>query len=173
MSTPNPIQVGTAVLADIPAVVELCMLVEEQHEHYWPLRWQRRPGIKEGYTNWMSKRIVEGGTQRMLTAVARDTRIPAEGSPGAVVGMVLVAIEKEVPIYTYSEYAFIHDLAVRDSHRRQGVAQMLLAYAAEWSKTKGVNQLRLMAALQNPNAHAAFVKAGFRPTYTEMVLPLE
>jgi len=173
---PSPdtfIECGPALLPDVPAVVDLCMLVEEQHEQYWPLRWERRPGIKDGYTAWMSKRIGEGGSQRMLTAVARDTRIPAEGTPGAVVGTILVAIEKEVPIYTYSEYAFIHDLAVRESHRRMGIAQKLLAYAAEWAKGKGMNQLRLMAALQNPTAAAAFVKAGFRSTYTEMVLPLE
>ena len=56
----------------------MCMLVEEQHEAYWPLRWERRPGLKEGYTQWMSRRVVEGGKNRMLTAVARDRALDGE-----------------------------------------------------------------------------------------------
>src|SRR5580765_9017929 len=107
MNNDSNIEYGLATFADVPGVVELCMIVEEQHEQYWPLRWQRRPGIKEGYTAWMSRRIVEGGKNRMLTAVARDRTLTGE-----VVLAILAATEKEVPIYTYAEYAFIHDLAV-------------------------------------------------------------
>src|SRR5262249_46568875 len=144
------------------AVVELCMLVEAQHEAYWPLRWQRRGGLEEGYQAWLSHRVDD---PRMLNYVARDQ--------GAVVGVILVTIQKEVPIYTYSEYAFIQDMAVRESHRRRGVAQRLLAEAGKWTKAQGLNQLRLMVALQNPIGMAAFKKAGFVPTYQEMVLPVE
>lgn len=164
MNSPPDIQYALATLADIPAVVALCMLVEEQHEDYWPLRWQRRPGIKEGYTGWLSRRL---GEPRMFNFVARD---PALG--GAVVGMVLATIEKEIPIYTYAEYAFIQDLAVRESHRRRGIAQRLLDHAAHWARSHKLNQLRLMVAQQNPGARSAFIKAGFRPTYEEMVLSL-
>jgi GNAT superfamily N-acetyltransferase len=151
-----------AVVEDLPAVVDLCMMVEEQHERYWPLRWQRRPGLHEGYLGWLTRRLSE---PRMLIHVAREAE--------AVVGMILVTIEKEIPIYTFAEYAFVQDMAVRETHRRRGVAQRLLSEAAEWSKGQGVNQLRLMVAGQNPAGRAAFEKAGFRPTYQEMVLPLE
>ena len=61
---------------------------------------------------------------------------------------------------------------VRDAYRRRGIAQQLLANAAAWAKSHGLNQLRLMVADQNPDARAAFEKSGFRPTYQEMVLPL-
>src|SRR3954470_22125148 len=154
-----PIEYAAATLPDLPGVVELCMLVEEQHEAYWPLRWERRPGVKEGFPHWMSRRVAEGGKNRMLTAVARDLSLNRE-----VVGAILVTIEKEVPIYTYSQYALVQDLAVRETHRRQGIAQQLLADAAAWAKTYGLNQIRLMAAAQNPTARAAFEKAGFRTT---------
>ncbi len=155
------IEYGRAVLADIPAVVELCMEVEEQHERYWKLRWERRSGLAEGYLGWLSHRLEEPG---MLIQVAREG--------GVVVGMILVTIQKEVPIYTYSEFALIQDMAVRASHRRRGIAQRLLADAAEWTKGQGLNQLRLMVAEMNPGARAAFEKAGFLPTYQEMVLPV-
>jgi GNAT superfamily N-acetyltransferase len=164
MSEQTDIEYGLAREADLPAVVDLCMLVEEQHEAYWPLRWQRRSGLKEGYLGWLTRRLSE---PRMLIEVARDKELD-----GAVVGMVLVTIEKEVPIYTYSEYAFIQDMAVRESHRRRGIAQRLLADAAAWAKGHGLGQLRLMVAEQNLGARGAFEKAGFRKTYQEMVLPI-
>jgi GNAT superfamily N-acetyltransferase len=86
--------------------------------------------------------------------------------------MILVTIEKEIPIYTYAEYAYVQDLAVKDSHRRRGISQRLLQDAATWAKRHELTQLRLMVANQNPTARASFEKAGFRHTYQEMVLPL-
>jgi ribosomal protein S18 acetylase RimI-like enzyme len=66
----------------------------------------------------------------------------------------------------------VQDLAVRPEYRRRGLAQRLLVETAAWARTQGVNQLRLMVANQNPEARAAFEKAGFRATYQEMVLAL-
>jgi ribosomal protein S18 acetylase RimI-like enzyme len=161
MNEEAPIEFGRPTAADLPAVVELCMLVEEQHEKYWPLRWERRPGLADGYLGWLTRRLAE---PRMFVEVGRDA--------GEVVGMIIVTVEKEVPIYTYSEYAYVQDMAVRESHRRRGIAQQLVADAAAWARDQGLNQLRLMVASQNPAAQAAFEKAGFRKSYQEMVLPV-
>jgi GNAT superfamily N-acetyltransferase len=157
----NSIAYSAATAEDLPAVVELCMLVEAQHEAYWPLRWQRRPGLEEGYLRWLGRRV---GDPRMLIQVAR------EGTQ--VVGMILVTIQDEIPIYTFKEFALVQDMAVRDTHRRRGISQRLLADAAAWTRSHGLNQLRLMVAHHNPGARRAFEKAGFLPTYQEMVLPL-
>jgi GNAT superfamily N-acetyltransferase len=151
-----------ATLEDLSAVVDLCMTVEEQHEQYWPLRWQRRPGLREGYLGWLSKRLDE---PRMRILVAKDAAL--------VVGTLLATIEKEIPIYTYTEYAFVQDMAVLPSHQRRGIAQRLLHDAAAWARTHHLTQLRLMVAHHNPTARAAFEKAGFLPTYQEMLLPLQ
>ena len=159
----TPLSYGPATEADLPAVVELCMQVEEQHEKYWRLRWERREGLAEGYLKWMTRRL---GDPRMLIQVARDS------TAGAVAGMILANIMDEIPIYSFKEYAFVQDMAVREGYRRRGVAQRLLADAAAWAKGHGLNQLRLMVAHHNPAARAAFEKAGFLPTYQEMVLPL-
>jgi GNAT superfamily N-acetyltransferase len=165
MSQINDIEFAPATEADLPAVVELCMLVEEQHERYWPLRWQRREGLPEGYLHWFTKRLHD---PRMFIGVARHRT--AAGTP--VVGTILATIIEEIPIYTFKEYALVQDMAVRPEYRRHGIASHLLADAAAWAKGHGVNQLRLMVADQNPDARAAFEKSGFRPTYQEMVLPL-
>jgi GNAT superfamily N-acetyltransferase len=169
MSQTQAIEYASATEADLPAVVELCMQVEEQHERYWPLRWQRREGLPEGYLRWFTKRLND---PRMFIHIAQD-RAAAGGASGTpIVGMILANIVDEIPIYTFKEYALVQDLAVRDAYRRRGIAQHLLADAAAWAKAHGLNQLRLMVADQNPTARAAFEKAGFRPTYQEMVLPL-
>lgn len=156
----NSITYSATTAEDLPAVVELCMLVEAQHEAYWPLRWERRPGLEEGYLRWLGKRV---GDPRMLIEVARDGT--------QVVGMILVTIQDEIPIYTFKEFALIQDMAVRTTHQRRGISQKLLEIAAEWTRSHGLTQLRLMVAHQNPGARKAFEKAGFLPTYQEMVLP--
>jgi GNAT superfamily N-acetyltransferase len=166
---------GHATLADLPAVVELCMQVEEQHENYWPLRWQRRQGLREGYMRWMSRRIDD---PRMFIYVAKDPVLRTPGdlfgkTESSVVGMIVVSINDEIPIYTYTEFAMVQDMAVLASHRRRGIAQRLLKEAAAWAKGHRLNQLRLMVAEKNPAGQETFKKAGFVPTYIEMILPLE
>src|SRR5271154_849144 len=59
MNNSAEIVYGRASPEDLPAVVELCMMVEAQHEEYWALRWQRRPGLNEGYLGWPSRRLNE------------------------------------------------------------------------------------------------------------------
>ncbi len=43
MSQKRAIVYRKAGKEDLPAVVELCMAVEAQHEAYWRLRWERQP----------------------------------------------------------------------------------------------------------------------------------
>jgi len=160
------ISIRRAVDAELPAVLELCMLVEEQHERYWPLRWQRKPNIREGWLRWMRSRLED---PRLLILAATVEQPP--GGP-RVVGALLASIETEIPIYTYKEFAFVHDIAVVENFRRRGVARDLLARAAEWAAGLGMNQLRLMAADKNVEARRLFEAAGFRPTYHEMILPV-
>ncbi len=157
-----------ATLDDLPVIVDLCMSVEAQHEGYWPLRWKTRPGIREGYLRWLTKRIDE---PRMLILAAK-----IDGDKGGnpiVVGTLLATIETEIPIYTYTEYAFIHDMAVAQEYRLLGIAKALLAHTRDWTRQMGLNQLRLMVAEQNQEARIAFDHFGFRQTYQEMVLAID
>ena len=160
------ITITRATLDDLPVIVDLCMSVEAQHEGYWPLRWKTRPGIREGYLHWLTKRIDE---PRMLILAAKINGAP-EGNP---VGTLLATIETEIPIYTYTEYAFIHDMAVAQGYRRRGIAKMLLGHARDWTRQMGLNQLRLMVAEQNHEARVTFDHFGFRKTYQEMVLAID
>ncbi len=167
------LEISPVQLTDIHALVELFLLVERQHEQYWPLRWALRPDIQERYTRWITNNHENPNwlfvTARRKTATAGGAVLT---SCGEVIGGLAAAINEEIPIYQFTQYAFIHDLAVRPDSRRQGVGRALVAYARQWAGTKGVNQLRLMAAESNSPAKALFTQSGFRATYTEMVLPV-
>ncbi|NNM85563.1 MAG: GNAT family N-acetyltransferase [Phycisphaerales bacterium] len=93
-------------------------------------------------------------------------------SRGLVVGSLVAGLLSDIPIYADERYAFIHDMAVVDAARRQGIGRTLVRYAADWARTLGVRQLRLMAAEPNAPAVRLFQTLGFRTTYHEMVLPL-
>lgn len=153
-----------ALAADLPAVVDLCMLVEAQHETYNALRWKTRPNIRQGYLRWLTGHL-DDPQMLILTAKASEPGTP-------IIGALLADIEEEIPIYAYSHYAFVHDLAVVEGYRRQGIAKALLAKARQWAGERGVNQLRLMAAEQNPAAQVLFRALGFQDTYREMILPV-
>lgn len=161
---PKSIEYGPASQAEVATIVNLCMIVERQHEQYWPLRWQLRDGLERGWGGWLSRHLNDPD---MLVLSARD---PERG--GEVVGTLVAEIEEEMPIYTYKSFGFIHDVAVLPEYRGQGVGRALLQMAREWAKSRGVNQLRLMVAHDNPEAARLFERAGFKDTYREMVLPV-
>jgi ribosomal protein S18 acetylase RimI-like enzyme len=153
--------------ADIPELVDLCLLVERQHEKYWSLRWELRPDIRERYINWMTSNLAKPD---WLYLVARSR--PAKNKPAVIAGALVAALTQEIPIYAFTHYVFIHDMAVKPEFRRRGIARKLLLEARNWAAGKGVNQLRLMAAEANTPAQKLFEKFGFRTTYREMVLPI-
>lgn len=189
MTTHASIQISRAAREDLSAVVDLFMMVEAQHEAYWPLRWKTKPNIREGFLRWMTNNVE---SDNLLLAVARapdarsEPHIPAAAfnaetpatisgkvpNPTRVAGAIVVGLMDEIPIYTYKQYAYVHDMAVALDYRRRGIATLLLNYARDWSTKKGVTQLRLMVADANSDAAAAFAKSGFRTTYHEMVLPV-
>ncbi len=170
----NNFIIGPVHTADVASLVKLFLLVERQHEHYWPLRWALRSDIEERYTRWITSNRENPNwlfiTARRGCPAADNT---AAESADEVIGGLAAAINQEIPIYQFTHYALIHDLAVRPEARRHGVGTALLHYARQWAANKGVNQLRLMAAVDNTAAQALFINAGFRKTYSEMVLPVE
>jgi len=167
MNKLKPIICEPAKHADIPELVDLCLIVERQHENYWPLRWQLRADIRQRYINWMTGNLEK---PEWLYLVAR---LPGtKKKPAIIAGGLVAAIMPEIPIYAFTNYAFIHDMAVKPEFRRHGIARKLMLTAKDWATSKGVNQLRLMAAEANTPARALFEQLGFRTTYREMVLPI-
>jgi GNAT superfamily N-acetyltransferase len=162
------ITLAPAKQEDVAGIVDLCVSVERQHEAYWPLRWQLRSDLRQRYHRWLESNLT---TARWLILCAK-----AGASAGPVpplVGVLVAAIQEEIPIYLYREYAFIHDMAVIPEYRRRGVADKLLQEARCWAGRHGVNQIRAMVAVENHAATELFSQAGYRATYREMVQAAE
>ena len=153
---------------DVPGIVELCLSVERQHEAYWPLRWQLRDDLRQRYHRWLESNLTAA---RWLILCAKAGA--AAGPVLPLVGVLVAAIQEEIPIYAYHEYAFIHDMAVIAEYRRRGVANKLLQEARRWAGRRGVNQIRAMVAVENQPATELFSQAGYRVTYREMVQAME
>ncbi|NNM87762.1 MAG: GNAT family N-acetyltransferase [Phycisphaerae bacterium] len=149
---------------DVAGIVDLCLSVERQHEAYWPLRWQLRGDLGPRYHRWLESNLA---APRWLILCAK-AGTSAAAAP-SLVGVLVAAIQEEIPIYSYREYAFIHDMAVVVEYRRRGVANQLLQEARRWAGEKGVNQIRAMVAVKNDAASKLFGHAGYRATYQEMV----
>jgi GNAT superfamily N-acetyltransferase len=58
----------------------------------------------------------------------------------------------------------LQDVEVRSTHRRRGVATLLLDAAAATCRARGDASLRVEVSVDNPGARALYERAGFRDT---------
>ena len=91
---------------------------------------------------------------------------------GTVVGYVFAGLEPQSWKELRGPAGYIHDIVVRESARRVGVARQLLAAAIDWLREHGAPRVMLWTAVQNEAAQRLFDRAGFRRTMIEMTLEL-
>lgn len=70
-------------------------------------------------------------------------------------------------------HAFLGFMFVRESHRGQGINRILLDALLDWSRQRGLTEVRLTVYPDNEPAIRAYEKAGFENYLTEMRLGLE
>ena len=59
-------------------------------------------------------------------------------------------------------FAWLHDIFVRESHRRRGIARALMAEVEAWVRARGATELRLGVLERNVDAQALYRGLGFR-----------
>ena len=91
---------------------------------------------------------------------------------GAVIGYVFAAMEPMSWKELRGPAGFIHDVAVAEGSRREGVAAMLIEAAVTWLREKKAPRVVLWTAAPNETAHALFRRLGFRDTMVEMTMEL-
>jgi ribosomal protein S18 acetylase RimI-like enzyme len=91
---------------------------------------------------------------------------------GAVVGYVYAGIEPLSWKELRDEAGFIHDIAVDEHARREGIAGQLLDAAIAWLGERGVPRVVLWTAEPNAAAQQLFASHGFRRTMVEMTREL-
>lgn len=71
---------------------------------------------------------------------------------------------------TFKDYAYLGFMFVKPEHRGKGVNQLIVDELIQWSRNKGISEIRLDVYDQNESAVKAYEKAGFEPLFLTMRL---
>jgi len=66
------------------------------------------------------------------------------------------------------QYAYIHDFAVSEEYRRQGIATRLLDYIEDYAMRNGASRIELAVHLFSKEAISLYEKFGFSPRAIRM-----
>lgn len=146
---------------DVPTVLPMVAKICALHESWDAAKYGFLSHPEQRYERWLKK----------LTHDERAVFLVAENE-GKLVGFLEATIEREIPIYRLTEYAFIHDLWVEPEYRQQGIARLLVTQAMERLQELEVKQIRLDTAAANEAARRLFAGCGFRVSTIEMLTEL-
>jgi ribosomal protein S18 acetylase RimI-like enzyme len=164
--SPPDVVVRAATAEDVPAVLPMVQAICDMHAAMDPQRYGFVPEIASKYGSWLPKRAVDPTS---VFLVAQSQR-PHDRS--ALVGFLIAESLDEIHIYKLRRYGFVHDLWVEPTHRRMGVAQLLVQACLASFRSLGVTQVRLDTAHANDGARALFTSVGFRPSTMQMLTTL-
>jgi len=139
-------------------VEKICAL----HQSWDAAKYGFKPNPSEMYRRWLTSRAAD----------AHCVFLVAEADHSKLAAFLIGTIEQEIPIYTLTEYGFIHDLWVEPEYRNEGVGRQIAMMAIEKFTALGVRQVRLDTAAQNDPARHLFSRCGFRPSATEMLIEI-
>ena len=145
--------------SDLAALGRYGAALMRQHHASDPRRFIQTDRPEEGYGRFLVSMI---GNPDMLVMVAERSK--------EVVGYVLAGIEPTSWRDLRGPCAFLHDVYVDESERRQGTGQALLRAAIGWAHSRGMTQVVLWSKSGNEEAQHLFTKLGFRHTMLEMTL---
>jgi len=117
--------------------------------------WMERNGIKQ----WTPGQF----TETDIAGYFADRHVYLALDDGAVVGMFTLQFSD--PQYWGSKndesYAYLHRLAVKDSHRGRGLGQQMLKYAVVLAKDLGCKSLRFDTVAHNIKLNRYYQSMGF------------
>lgn len=85
-----------------------------------------------------------------------------------IVGSGYAKILKAKPYQKFEEYAYLGFMYVKPAYRGHEINQKILNNLIEWSKEKGLTEVKLDVYDENEIAKKAYLKAGFKPNLLEM-----
>ncbi len=157
------VTIRPARLEDVPAVLPMVGRTCALHESLDPAKYGFLPEPQRRYERWLAERTTDPSGV-FLVAQAED---------GRLVGFLVGASEREIPIYRTQAYGFFHDLWVEPAYRRAGVARQLVMQGVQRFAQLGLSQVRLDVSVRNEPALRLFESCGFRPAVVEMLVELK
>ena len=153
--------VRRATLADLPVVTELRLELLREHGN-----------------NRIYRRLRSDAPARAEKLYAAQLQSPTEAMFLAqrgrdVVGVLRCVQSPGSPLLMPPQYAYVSSVYVRPRARRGGVLRSLLAAAEAWCAERGLTEMRLHNAADNPDANAAWEAMGFEIVEVMRVRELE
>lgn len=157
--------IRSATPADVPAVLPMVASICALHQNWDAAKYGFLPNPQQRYEKWLAS---QANNRQSVFLVAED-----ESKPKRLVGFLIATVEREIPIYSLTEFGFIHDLWVEPEYRRAGIARQMVTLSIERFKQLGVKQIRLDTANANEAARKLFADCGFRISTIEMLVELD
>ena len=73
----------------------------------------------------------------------------------------------------HSKYAYLGFMFVKPAYRGKGIITQILDELKSWSRTQGINEIRLEVYDDNDSAIRAYEKAGFKKHMVEMRMSID
>jgi len=110
------------------------------------------PTIKRGPTNYYNIRDF---------IASPDVELVVAEISGRLVGCGYARFEKAKPYYDHTRYSYLGFMYVVPDQRGRGINKRILEALFDWSRDRGVNEIRLEVFTKNMAAIRAYEKAGF------------
>lgn len=141
--------VRSAGAADLPTVLELRLALLAEH-HESPLYGRLRADVRERAESLYAGQLASPWEITLLAEV-----------DGRVVGILRCLDAQGAPLLLPERYAYVSSVYVRPEARARGVLRVLLAAADRWARGRGLGEMRLHNATDNPVATAVWEGLGF------------
>ena len=143
------LRVRSASLSDLPAILALRMALLREHAH-----------------NAIYGRLRPDAESRAAKLFAAQLQSPNEviflaEDRGEAVGILRCIHSSGSPLLDPPQYAYVSSVYVVPKERERGVLRALLTAADKWCLDRGLEEMRLHNAADNPLANAAWDALGF------------
>jgi ribosomal protein S18 acetylase RimI-like enzyme len=108
-----------------------------------------------------------------LASTQEVTWLAVRPDTGAAVGILRCMEGRGSPLLDPPRYGYVASVYVVPGARRAGVLRALLGRAVDWSRERGLDELRLHAASDNADGLAAWQAMGFAVAEHLLVRPLD
>lgn len=151
-STPvvrGAIEIRRATLDDLATVVELRLALLREYAGH-PVYGRLRPDAATRARPVFERQIV-----------ADDQAIFLAAHLGQMAGIARCADTRGSPLLFPDRYCYITSVYVKPEHRRRGILSALLEQVEQWSRSRGLTEMRLHNSTLNAEARAAWDQLGF------------
>jgi len=93
---------------------------------------------------------------------SEDAHVVVALDGDSVVAYSICDIGEYPPVLRHKKFGFISDMAVKATHRRKGIGELLLARMLDWCESRNLDRIELHVVHGNKIGHSFWTKHGFK-----------